>query len=245
MTTWASERHPPIPGYEPIRVLGQNGAIVYVARSARFDKPIALQVWSNRTLPANVAAMVGLEHPNILGVLDVGEVAGHVVRGARIFRGGRESLGARLGRGPLPEADARGLASVIVSVLQFLRERGVTVGTPTPGDVVLGETPKLMLHSTSGHYGRPDFMAPEELSHTQATAAAIDVYRVGALSYAMLTGRSPVSLDSVTSNRLAVSACACARAADQPRNQQAARKGMHEMSCREATRSIWLSGGID
>ena len=78
MTTWASERHPPIPGYEPIRVLGQNGAIVYVARSARFDKPIALQVWSNRKLPANVAAMFGLEHPNILGVLDVGEVAGHV-----------------------------------------------------------------------------------------------------------------------------------------------------------------------
>jgi hypothetical protein len=74
MTTWASERHPPIPGYELIRVLGQNDAIVYVARSARFDKPLALQVWSDRTLPVNVAAMVGLEHPNILGILDVGEV---------------------------------------------------------------------------------------------------------------------------------------------------------------------------
>ena len=244
MTPWASERHPPIPGYEPIRVLGQNGAIVYVAHSARFDKPIALQVWSNRTLPANVAAMVGLEHPNILGVLDVGEVAGHVYVALEYLEG-VESLGARLGRGPRPEADARGLASVIVSVLQFLRERGVTVGTPTPGDVLLGETPKLMLHSTSGHYGRPDFMAPEKLSHTQATAAAIDVYRVGALLYAMLTGRFAGFTGFSTSNRLAVSACACARAADQPRNQHAARKGMHEMSCREATRSIRLSGGID
>ena len=81
-------------------------------------------------------------------------------------------------------------------MLQFLRNRGVTVATPTPGDLLLGETPKLMLHSTGGHYARPDFMAPEELSHTQATAAAI-VYRVGALLYAMLTGQSPVSLDSI------------------------------------------------
>jgi len=196
MTTWASARHPPIPGYEPIRVLGQNGAIVYVARFARFNKPIALQVWSNRTLPADVAAMVGLEHPNILGVLDIGEVAGHVYVALEYLEG-IESLGERLRRGPLPEADARGLASVMVSVLQFLRERRVTVGTPTPGDMLLGETPKLMLHSTGGYYGRPDFMAPEELSHTQATAAATGVYRVGALLYAMLTGRAPVLLDSV------------------------------------------------
>jgi eukaryotic-like serine/threonine-protein kinase len=196
MTTWASERHPPIPGYEPVRVLGQNGAIVYVARFARFDRPVALQVWSNRTVPANVGAMVGLEHPNILGVLDVGEVAGHVYVALEYLEG-VESLGVRLRRGPLPEGDARGLASVIVSVLQFLRERGVAVPTLTTGDVLLGETPKLMLHSTGGRYSRPDFMAPEELLHTQATAATLDVYRVGALLYAMLTSRSPVSLDSV------------------------------------------------
>ena len=87
MTTWASSDTRRF-RLRTIRVFRQNGAIVYVARSARFDRPIALQVWSNRTLPANVAAMVGLEHPNILGVLDVGEVAGHVYMGARIFRGG-------------------------------------------------------------------------------------------------------------------------------------------------------------
>src|SRR5215831_13376449 len=120
MTTWASDRHPPIPGYEPIRVLGQNGAIVYVARSVRFDKPVALKVWSNRTLPATVAAMVGLEHPNILGVLDAGEVDGHLYVALEYVEG-VESLDARLRRGPLPEADARGLAIVIASVLQFLR----------------------------------------------------------------------------------------------------------------------------
>lgn len=102
MTTWASERHPPISGYEAIRVLGQNGAIVYVARSARFDKPVALQVWSNRALPADVATMVGLEHPNILGVLDVGELAGHVYVAFEYLEG-IETLAARLRPGPLSE----------------------------------------------------------------------------------------------------------------------------------------------
>jgi serine/threonine-protein kinase len=192
-----SGRHPAIPGYEPIRVLGQNGAIIYVARSARFDKPVALQVWSNCTLPARAAAVVGLEHPNILGVLDVGEVDGHVYVALEYLEG-VESLGVRLRRGPIPETDARGLASVIASVLQFVRDQGVAVAALTPGDVLLSETPKLMLHARGGHYARPDFMAPEEHSLTPpAATAAIDVYRVGALLYAMLTGRSPVSLDSV------------------------------------------------
>jgi serine/threonine protein kinase len=196
MTMSFSRRHSAIPGYEPIRVLGQNGAIVYLARSARFDKPVALQVWSNRT-PGDVPAVVGLEHPNILGVLDVGEVDGHVYVALEYLEG-VESLGVRLRGGPIPETNARRLASIIASVLQFVRVQGVAVATLTPGDVLLSETPKVVLHRTGGHYAHPDFMAPEERSGTQqATMAAIDIYRVGALLYAMLTGRSPVSLDSV------------------------------------------------
>ena len=78
MTTWASTEHSPIPGYEPIRVLGRNGAIVYLARSVRFDKPVVLQVWERYTLPTYEAAVVGLEHPHILRVLDVGEIGGHL-----------------------------------------------------------------------------------------------------------------------------------------------------------------------
>jgi serine/threonine protein kinase len=214
MTTWASSEHPPISGYEPIRVLGRNGAIVYLAHSLRFEKPVVLQVWSNRTLPVPEAVLVGLDHQNILGVLDVGEVAGHVYVALEYLEGG-EILNTKLRRGPMPESDARGLALIMASVLQFLRERSVTVASLTPRDVLIGETPKLMLHWRWGHYGRPDFMAPEEWPFAQGApptvgygsasgvetgsgqAAAIDVYRVGALLYAMLTAGPPVCLDSV------------------------------------------------
>jgi eukaryotic-like serine/threonine-protein kinase len=110
MTMSFLPRHPPIPGYEPIRVLGQNGAIVYVARSVRLDKPVALQVW-NRPIPGNAAALVGLEHPNIVGVFDVGEVDGHSYFAFEYVEA--ESLAQRLRKGPLTDVEARNIATAI------------------------------------------------------------------------------------------------------------------------------------
>jgi len=188
--------HPPIPGYEPIQLLGQNGAIVYKARSDRFDKPVVLCVWTGHALPASVNAVVGLEHPNILRVLDVGEVDGHAYCALEYLEGA-ESLGVRLRRGPVDELGARRLTAAIASVMQFVRERKIAVAPLTPGNVLLGETPKVRLCGLEGHDTHPDFMAPEELWKTpEPIAAALDVYRVGALMYAMLTGRSPRSTNS-------------------------------------------------
>jgi len=204
-----SVHHPAIPGYELIRELaigcGGNGAIIYVARSVRLDKVVVLQVRFPPRIsvqggdvagPARMASLLGLGHPNILGVLEVGEVDRHVYVALEYVEG-VETLGDRLRRGPLPEAKARGLASVIASVLQFVRNRGVAVAILTPGDVLLSATPKLILHPMCEGYVGPDFMAPEEeFGAQQATGTGIDVYRVGALLYAMLTGQSPVSFDS-------------------------------------------------
>jgi eukaryotic-like serine/threonine-protein kinase len=71
--------HPPIPGYEPVRLLGKGTTgPVYVAWSARAGREIVLRVWHRefRQL-AYESIVVGVEHPNVLGVFDVGEVEGH------------------------------------------------------------------------------------------------------------------------------------------------------------------------
>lgn len=189
-----SRRHPPIPGYEPQRQLGENGAIVYVAWSSCAGKQVALQVW-DRSFSARRpdSTFVGLEHPNILCVLEVGEVDGYAYV-AREYLEEAESLDVRLRRGPLAETEARSLAMIVAVVLLFVRAKGVAVAPVTPGDLLLGKTPKVVLRSPNALYARPHFIAPEELYGPQDdVTAAIDVYRVGALLYAMLSARPPVA----------------------------------------------------
>lgn len=199
MTSSFSQRHPPIPGYEPVRVLGYNGAIVYVARSTRAGGLVVLQVW-DRGLSAHrtsdTAAIVGLEHPNILRVFDAGEVEGHAYFAFEYLGESTEGLDQRLQKGPLIDSEARRLTMVIASALDFLREAGVVVRGLTPGNVLLTEPPKLFPDLAHHHTPDPRFVAPEEaLRPHQAGTRATDVYRVGALLYAMLTSRPPLSVD--------------------------------------------------
>jgi len=200
MTSSFSQRHPPIPGYEPVRVLGYNGAVVYVARSTQVGRLVVLQVW-DRGFSAHTAVLMGIEHPNILRVFEAGEVKGHSYV-AFEYLDKTESLDQRLQRGPLIDSEARKLTMVIASALDFLRDAGVVVGGLTPGDVLLAEPPRLFLHPAHLHIPDPHFVAPEEaLGVPQAVTRATDVYRVGALLYAMLTSHPPFAVDLASDRR--------------------------------------------
>ncbi|HET9362279.1 MAG TPA: hypothetical protein VFO58_21155 [Vicinamibacterales bacterium] len=190
MTTWFSE-HLPIPGYEPIRVLGRNGAIVYLARSVRLDKLAALQVWPKRALPGNAAALTGLAHPNVLEMFDVGEVGEHSYFAFEYVE--VDTLAQRLRMGPLGDVEARESAIAIATALQFARETGATVANLTPGDVLLTEPLKVFLHPAPIVETRPDFAPPEgHAAPLGGVNEAVGVYRVGALLYAMLTTQPPI-----------------------------------------------------
>jgi serine/threonine-protein kinase len=186
-----------IPGYRLLERLAQNGSTLFLAWSERLDRQVVLKVWSPPfSGTARESFLVRLEHPNILAVLDVGEAEGCVYEALEYLED--ETLAQRLRRGPLSEAEARRLLTVIATVLQFVREKGIVVEAPTSGVVWLGETPKLELTPASEHNMRPDYMAPEELSGTrEVLPSAIDVYRAGALLYAMLTTRPPWPLDTI------------------------------------------------
>ena len=193
MTSSIWQGHPPIPGYEPIRVLGRNGVIVYLVRSLRLDEPAVLRVSHRRALPSNAATLVGLDHPNVVRVFDVGEVDGHAYVAFEHIEA--ETLALRLESGPLSNIDSRKCATAIASAVQFARDVRAGVSDLTPGVVFLTEPLKLFLRPSSTIDTRLDFAPPEATSAalTQWTAAT-DVYRVGALLYAMLTTQAPISM---------------------------------------------------
>lgn len=162
MTTWALERHPPIPGYEPVRVLGYNGAIVYLARSLRLDKPAVLQVWSGRPFPSNAATMVGLDHPNIVGVFDVGEVDGQSYVAFEYVEA--ETLGQRLQKGPLTDIEARKCGIAIAFAVEFVRKAGAVVANLTPESVLLADPLKLFIDPFASVDIYLDYAPPEATS---------------------------------------------------------------------------------
>jgi serine/threonine protein kinase len=103
-----------------------------------------------------------------------------------------DTLAQRLRKGPLPDIEARACVAAIISALEFARDMGAVVANLTPGSVLLAEPLKLFLDPAGAIVTHPEFAAPEAASGdvTDVTSAA-DVYRVGALLYAMLTTKSP------------------------------------------------------
>jgi serine/threonine-protein kinase len=182
-----------ISGYEIIRVLARNGCVVYEARSAKLGRIVVLKVhmWEKACEAREAAALVGLEHPNILRYFDVGEFQGCQYFAFEYVEA--ETLAQRLSRGPLPDNEARRVAILMALALQSIREAGLTANL-SPANVFLTEPPKLYIYPEAS----PGVLssAPEEMfrEHDASTEMA-DVYQVGALLYMMLTCEPPVSLE--------------------------------------------------
>jgi len=201
---------PSIPGYEPVRVLGTNHAILYLARRCASGELVVLKVYHGGNPSADAwireTLLKGLKHPNVLRVFEVGEAEG---RPYSVFEYVDETLAARLREGPLRPSEAAGIAQATALALRYARDRGMVQVDLRPSVVALGNdgVPKLMDFtsveaiqeangSEKGLRGRPAFWsawsAPEELAG-HVSSEAVDVYRVGAILYSMLTAQAPFS----------------------------------------------------
>ena len=146
-----------------------------------------------------------LDHPNILRAVEVGDAPDHgffcVVEHTE---GG--CLDDRIRSGPLEVHEGVFIARAIASALQYARQRNVVQVDLSPRSVLLtgDNSPKLADFRPAGAGRRkkgegkaitPVYAAPEEVSEFEDVdpTPATDVYRIGALSYAMLTGEAPFS----------------------------------------------------
>ena len=160
---------------------------------------------------ARAAARVS--HPHVALVLDFGEATadGAAVPYLVMELIEGDNLADRLGDGPLPWRDAVGACADVASALTAAHRLGVVHRDIKPGNVMLTATGAKVVDfgiaaivaggdgdTTGGlglRAGTPAYLAPEVLTGQPATAAS-DVYGVGALLCATLTGAPPLRADS-------------------------------------------------
>ncbi len=157
---------------------------------------------------AEVLAELG-GHPNVVAVHASGveDIDGRPVPFTVMDLVDGESLARRFGDRLAPPADAVRLAIAIAGALEHAHARGIVHRDLKPENVVVGADgrPRVLdfglamieaatrISRTGDVVGTPAFMAPEQIHPTEETpmGPAVDVYGLGAILYALLTGRPP------------------------------------------------------
>lgn len=164
-----------------------------------------------------IRAIVGLEHPAILPVYQVGEYEGMPYFTMKLATGGTLAS-----RAPELAGQFRRITELLITLaeaIHFAHERGVLHRDLKPGNILFDEsgrpyvsdfglakfteadgdkTPSL---TRSVHLlGTPHFLPPEMVAGgvTRATMAA-DVYGLGAILYELLAGQAPFVADNLSS----------------------------------------------
>ena len=150
-----------------------------------------------------------LSHPNIVEVLDAGEVDGRPFLASRLVEG--RTLADRLSaEGALPEAEVVRVVAEIASALDVLHEQELVHRDVKPANVILERGGRALLAdfglargasdtvlTQPGRVsGTIDYLAPEVIRGAQASPA-VDVYALGCLAYECLSGGPPFAARSV------------------------------------------------
>jgi serine/threonine-protein kinase len=156
-----------------------------------------------------------LNHPHIVPVYEVGQHNELPYFTMRYVRG--TTLAERLAEGPMPGREAATLLAPVVRAIAKAHQKGVlhrdlkpsnilidTEGRPYVSDFGLAKrlVPDELentrtqsfnqLTQTGAILGTPGYMSPEQAAGSRGTiGVSTDIYSLGAILYAMLTGRPP------------------------------------------------------
>ena len=197
--------------YELVEWLGA-GAMGAVYRAAHRLVPLQRAI---KVLPAYLTdrdsverfrraagTALGLRHPNIVQVHDVGEQDGVHYIVMDLAEG--ISLAQRLEEGPLPQERAVRLLRQLAAALDYAHARGVIHRDVKPANALVGSDDHLTLvdfgiareveGTRQTHaglvIGTAEYLAPEVLKGRSGGKSA-DLYALGIVAYELLTGRVP------------------------------------------------------
>ena len=200
-----------IGGFSLVRQLG-TGAMGEVWRASRGEENVALKVM-HPVLAHDVAfrarflreARIAREiaHPHLVPVVAAGDDAGTLFLASRLIPGGTLDQHLREG-GPLQPDELSGTIDQLASALDAVHRAGLVHRDVKPANVLLDDGgsalladfglatgPALTVLTKPGQVvGTPHYLAPELVRGEEAQAAS-DVYSLGCLAYALLTGAPP------------------------------------------------------
>ena len=203
--------------YRILRELGHGGmAIVYEALDTEKDIKVALKV-----LPPNLvdrstvsrfhregSAQKGLNHPNIVGVHEVGSadrahyIALELVNGKTV-----RSLLKRLGRMTVDKTLS--IISQACDALEFAHQSMCVHRDIKPGNIMVDDkgqakildfglvhiTGMTIVTQTGSVVGTPEYMSPEQVAGEEVDCRT-DIYSLGVTMYEMLSGKRPFAGES-------------------------------------------------
>ena len=197
--------------------IGRGGmGIVYRAEQRSLSREVAMKVILRGALAsgADIArfrseaeAAARLEHPGIVPIFEVGEADGHMYFTMPLVQG--RTLSDFIADGPLPNREAARLVRDVARAIQYAHERGVVHRDLKPANVLVDRENRThvtdfglakrvyddraaSLTATGAILGTPSYMAPEQAAGGRGDVGpASDVYSLGALLYALVTGRPP------------------------------------------------------
>ena len=193
-----------------------------VLRAIPWAPPAGAQEQESRRecLRAEAGAFAGLDHPNIVRVLDVAEEDGWpwMVFEAAPYRFPHRPLSDVVRTdGPLRPEQAARVGLQVLAAVREAHTAGVLHRDINPGSILLGPGnrvlladfgmviaaggPPLTAPEASG--GSPLYLAPERASGEPATPAA-DLWSLGAALYAVVEGRTPFGRDGTAAVLTAV-----------------------------------------
>jgi len=204
------------------RPLGRGAtATVYEAKHLETAASAAIKLYSStrslkpaarKRVQQELSTLSRLEHPGIVRLTEAGEHDGMLYVVMELVRG--ETLEARITReGPLPQEEAREITQALSAAVDYVHRCGVLHRDIKPANVLLSPRGPLLtdfglardtedvgerLTRTGVLMGTPGFLAPEQASGVRARIGKpADVYGLGALLYACLTGVPPVQGESM------------------------------------------------
>ena len=216
------EEHDPligrvVDGFRIEEQIGKGGmGVVYLATQLSLNRPIAIKVLPESVIDQpqflerfhrEVDILSRLSHPNIVTVLERGEVEGKPYVAMEFVKG--TSLREIMRKGPLPRHDALSIVRDVLSALDHAHQAGVVHRDIKPENVLVapgnivkvadfglsrlmeGEE-KTRLTVTHLMLGTYEYMSPEQRERAKEADERSDLYATGVVLYEMLAGELPI-----------------------------------------------------
>ncbi len=202
--------------YELLQRIGRGGmGVVYQAQqmepirrvvaikmilAGQFADPCDVQRFH-----AEAEAAASLDHPGIVPIYEVGQQEGQNYYSMAFVEG--EGLAKRLIAGPLPPTEAASIALQISQAVAYAHSQGIIHRDLKPGNILLDASNRPRItdfglakrltedsdRTAEGQIlGTPSYMPPEQARGERSSIGPrSDLYALGGILYAMLTGRPP------------------------------------------------------